>query len=379
MIFYYGGKFNPITRGHISVIDRLIEKYKDRIAEGEEFKLVIGIKGKNLPGSDSAFDSFGNINRYEMVKKAVNELIDTKWRVFASSNKLLHASIDVVFQTEDRTWAYFHSDPEWYPKDETYNPGIVLGEDEYHDLLASTDPNAKNPKWQHAQDILDNYAIEYFLRDSVVSSTRVREIFKANPYVTYNDVADYLTPAVFTYIQSRGMYWQYGEEAYARRKENEFLMSYDMGAFPRPSCTSTCLVVSGSDVLLVRRKGHPYMHYWAMPGGFLDVNKDETLEDTALRELNEEVGIGNLLTGSFKQFHTYSNRGQDPRGRIVDTVFLFELSRLDVEDKLKAGDDAAEYSWWPLDKLPRMAFNHKLVIDDYLRLRKSHENDAKGA
>lgn len=367
MIFYYGGKFNPITRGHISVINRLIEKYKDRIAKGENFKLVVGIKVKDLPGSDSAFASFGDINRYEMVQIAVNELLHEKWKGLSPD------CIEVVFQTEDRTWSYFHSDPEWYPKDETYNPGIVLGEDEYHDLLASTNQNTKNPKWQHAQDILDTYAIEFFSRDSVVSSTRVREIFKANPYVTYNEVADYITPAVFKYIQNRGMYWQYGDEAYARRKENEFLMSYDMGAFPRPSCTATCLVVSGNDVLLVRRNGHPYMHYWAMPGGFLDVNKDETLEDTALRELNEEAGIGNLLTGGFKQFHTYSNRGQDPRGRIVDTVFLFELSRPDIEDKLKAGDDAAEYSWWPLDKLPRMAFNHKLVIDDYLSMRKKNE------
>ena len=71
----------------------------------------------------------------------------------------------------------------------------------------------------------------------------------------------------------------------------EFLDSYDDSLYRHPSNTVDMIVMTVEDgqlkVLLIRRKDHPWIGDWALPGGF--VNFDEDLEQAALRELEEEA------------------------------------------------------------------------------------------
>ena len=74
--------------------------------------------------------------------------------------------------------------------------------------------------------------------------------------------------------------------------EEEFLKSYNPDKYPKPSLTADICIFAHSDVteiLLVKRGGHPYIGKWALPGGF--ANKNEPIEKTASRELKEETGI----------------------------------------------------------------------------------------
>ena len=102
------------------------------------------------------------------------------------------------------------------------------------------------------------------------------------------------------------------------------------------------------------RKNHPFMGMWAIPGGFME--GDETVEETALRELKEETGIEKVY---LEQFHVFSKRGRDPRGPTL-TIALFALIRSD-QCKLVATGDARAAKWWPAYDLPQLAFDHDQI------------------
>ncbi len=116
-------------------------------------------------------------------------------------------------------------------------------------------------------------------------------------------------------------------------------------------------------VLLIRRKNPPYQGYWALPGGF--VEKEETLEQAALRELEEETSVKDLF---IEQLYTFGQPQRDPRGRVVSVAYyaLINLSK----HRLKARSDAAEASWFAIDQLPALAFDHADILNTALtRLR----------
>lgn len=130
--------------------------------------------------------------------------------------------------------------------------------------------------------------------------------------------------------------------------------------YPRPAVTADIVVIKTTDnrqeVLLIERKHPPFEGMWALPGGFL--NMDETLEQAASRELLEETGITGI---KLEQFHTFSKVDRDPRHRTITTVFIGYTNENTPQPK--AGDDAANAQWFPLDDLPPLAFDHEEVME----------------
>ena len=129
--------------------------------------------------------------------------------------------------------------------------------------------------------------------------------------------------------------------------------------YPRPAVTADIIIFkiikNLRSVLLIERKHPPFEGMWALPGGFLDM--DETLEEAALRELQEETGITGV---ELKQFHTFSKVNRDPRHRTITTVFIGYANATITP---VAGDDAANAQWFPINKLPSLAFDHGEVME----------------
>lgn len=129
--------------------------------------------------------------------------------------------------------------------------------------------------------------------------------------------------------------------------------------YPRPSVTTDCVVFSSGDedpdVLLIRRKGDPYKDFWAIPGGFMQM--DETAEECAKRELKEETGI---QVDDIEQFHTFTEVDRDPRGRTISISFVAFVNA--AGNRITAGDDAVEARWFKLDDLPLLAFDHEQIL-----------------
>ena len=128
--------------------------------------------------------------------------------------------------------------------------------------------------------------------------------------------------------------------------------------YPRPSLTVDVALVTREKsrrVLLIQRKADPFKGKWALPGGFVDEN--ERLIDAARRELVEETGVEHA---DLEQLHTFGDPGRDPRGWTVSVAFLALVSL----DHMKpvAGDDAAAVDWFPLKKLPPLAFDHADIL-----------------
>jgi 8-oxo-dGTP diphosphatase len=124
-------------------------------------------------------------------------------------------------------------------------------------------------------------------------------------------------------------------------------------------------------VLLVKRGIPPFAGQSAIPGGF--VLEDEDLDQAALRELREETGVSDVY---LEQLYSFGKPDRDPRGRVV-TVAYFAL--ISADRKLKAGSDAAEAAWYPMDDLPRLAFDHATILNYALeRLRNKLEYTTVG-
>lgn len=127
--------------------------------------------------------------------------------------------------------------------------------------------------------------------------------------------------------------------------------------YPRPAVTTDC-VIFGYDgkelkVLLIERGIEPFKGCWAFPGGFL--NMDEDALAGARRELKEETGLEDAF---IEQFHTFSEPGRDPRGRVI-TIAHYALVKI---QEVEGGDDAAQARWFPIGEAPPLAFDHDRIL-----------------
>ncbi len=150
------------------------------------------------------------------------------------------------------------------------------------------------------------------------------------------------------FLKDLSKFYGTGERNRAGQTLEEFLDGYDPYKYRTPSCTADAVIFSarepltkelrGIKVLLVKRSNHPSIGFWALPGGFVDM--EENLEDSAKRELLEETGIGNL---PMEQIAAYGNYDRDPRTRVITAAYMALIQG--QEPEACAGDDAADAVW----------------------------------
>jgi len=65
----------------------------------------------------------------------------------------------------------------------------------------------------------------------------------------------------------------------------------------------------------------------------------------------------------------YSEPSRDPRGHTVSLVYVAK-----GEGEVKALDDAKNILLWKVDEpIPTMAFDHKIILEDYLEYRAARD------
>ena len=133
--------------------------------------------------------------------------------------------------------------------------------------------------------------------------------------------------------------------------EEEFLKSYDKNAFDLLSITTDIFILSVSyidsdnyrklgekkcSVLLVKRKTHPFINKWCLPGGFIQIN--ENLEEATKRVLINETNLKDIY---LEQLYTFSNVDRDPRMRVLSTAYMTLINKDKIKEKL-----ASNTSWF---------------------------------
>ncbi|WP_297633169.1 NUDIX domain-containing protein [uncultured Clostridium sp.] len=134
----------------------------------------------------------------------------------------------------------------------------------------------------------------------------------------------------------------------------EFLESYKPGNYEKPSLTVDMLLFTVVDkfnenkkkvpskelkIMLVKRKNHPFIGQWAIPGGFVDIN--ESVEEAVYRELKEETNIENVY---LEQLYLFGDVDRDPRMRVVSSSYMALVSHRNLNPI--AGDDAEDVMWF---------------------------------
>lgn len=147
----------------------------------------------------------------------------------------------------------------------------------------------------------------------------------------------------------------HSKEAMTENTANSYCYRY-----PHPAVTTDAVIFTISEnklrLLLIKRGVDPFKGFWAIPGGFLELNED--LDECARRELKEETGLENIY---LEQLHTFGKPDRDPRERVITVAYYAITSNADM--KPKAASDASAAEWFPIDQLPKLAFDHDKIIN----------------
>lgn len=137
--------------------------------------------------------------------------------------------------------------------------------------------------------------------------------------------------------------------------------------FERPLVTVDVLVFALLEdelrVLLVTRPdqpAEPFPGRWALPGGFVDVDKDRTLQDCALRKLREKTGV---RAPYLEQLGSWGGAARDPRGWSATHAY-FALVHLGTAQPAGGAAPVADAQWAQVDEAARrkLAFDHSDIL-----------------
>lgn len=186
-----------------------------------------------------------------------------------------------------------------------------------------------------------------------LSATMIREsLFNSNahnlsshvPFATMEFLVSWMDPkfsgGVFEGLQAEFKYLQ----NYAKIYEN---LLYPVSI----QTVDTCVIQSGH-VLVVERDNFPGRGLWCLPGGHLDVDKNERLVDAAIRELIEETKIGlskAQLYGSIKSKEVFDHPDRSLKARVITMCYLLKLDDTKELPKIRPQvGEARRVMWVPI-------------------------------
>lgn len=127
-------------------------------------------------------------------------------------------------------------------------------------------------------------------------------------------------------------------------------------------------------VMLVKRAEEPFRNDWSLPGGF--IKSGESLDAAAQRVLVEKTGVNDVY---MEQLYTFGEPERDPRSRVITVAYIALIPWQSLPQP--ASEKVTDLTWSPVDHLPKLAFDHKLIVNyavKRLRAKVSYSNIVYG-
>lgn len=157
-----------------------------------------------------------------------------------------------------------------------------------------------------------------------------------------------------------------------KANEIEYLRWYkkhDIKTYEKPSVTVNGIIFSYDiaknqlNLLLIKRKKHPFQNYFALPGGFIEPY--ESSEKAIIREVKKETNL-TIHAQEIEQLYTFTNPHRDPRSWVISIAYLVFLSPQQLDNNMVfASNDTNELHIFPISTITTLdiAFDHKNMIE----------------
>ncbi len=350
-----GGSFNPVTTAHMKVARTVLESLPqiDRVWM--------------MPAFHHPFDKHKDYSSDRITMLRLAETGKIKYFGYEIDNRLSGESYLTFTKLKDDP-AFKHA----------YDFYMVIGSDCLFDF---------DTKWKHAKDLAatipfiivprPGYPIESYkgllslpphimikkAQIPDISASAVRERIKKN-----KPIKGLVPEVVEKYITANRLYKNEN-----RQNDNKLTCEKpDMKNYPLVSVEIAICTIKDDNlkVLLIKRKFDPFAGCWAIPGGFLDAKRKESLEETAERLLKEETGLRDIY---IEQLKTYGDVDRYPGKRVISTGYfaLVPYEKLAAQH-IKTAKDSTGAKWFSLKDYKKelefldggLAFDHDLILND---------------
>ena len=144
--------------------------------------------------------------------------------------------------------------------------------------------------------------------------------------------------------------------------EHRYLEEYNIHDYDVPLTTVDSVLFTIKEdvlnILLVQRNHHPDKNLWSLPGGFIDLAQDNSIEACANRKLEEKTGV---KPPYLEQLSAIGGPARDKRGWSITICYYALISHTQC---FTQHQNIKDVKWCPLGEALNLnlAFDHHTII-----------------